>query len=166
MQGHSCLQTYGLRAIRVSCELVRVRPISVVLVAIAALTPGGALARASAAPGPVSPALVSFINSAGTLFRLAPPRAHPRLSKRAGVTDALRQSPWRDLTATGISLIKLVRTDPAAPVGSLAWLVSFESRGEGAQTSPSADFFLVAVTASKGRFIAAAHGYVSSSPTH
>ena len=142
-----------------------VRSVLALLAALAALAPGGAFASASAIPGPVSPALVSFINSAGTLFRLAPPGAHPRLSKRAGIRDALRQSPWRDLTATGISLIKLVRSDPAAPVGSLAWLVSFEYRGGSAQGSPSADFFLVAVTATKGRFIAGAHGYVSSSPT-
>jgi hypothetical protein len=145
--------------------------------AAAAVAPGEALAQASAIPGPVPPAVISALNSAGTLFRLASPGAHPRISKRAAIRDALREAPWRHVAATGISLIRLAQGAAGAPVGSLGWLVSFEpvstvgggpaptgSTPAGAQTSPAADFFVVAVTASKGHFIAAAHAYASPMP--
>jgi hypothetical protein len=113
--------------------------------------------------------VVSFLNSAGTLFRVVS-RGHSRISEQAAIRHALRESPWRPVTATGISLIRLVREGIDAPAGSLAWLVSVEPAGEagggpapsgpaGAQTSPTANFYVVAVAASNGHFIAAAHEY-------
>jgi hypothetical protein len=156
---------------------MRVRRLSAVLVFVAGLAPGGpALARASRARasttlGPVSPAVISFLNSAGTLFRVAP-RGHSRISEQAAIRDALREAPWRPVTATGISLIRLAREGIDAPAGSLAWLVSVAPVNEvgggpapsgsaGAQTSPTANFYVVAVAATNGHFIAAAHGYTA-----
>ena len=157
---------------------MRIRNLLLLLAAVVAAGLGGqALARASATAGPVSPALIRALNSAGTQFKLASHGAHSRISKRAALRDALKEAPWRDVTATGISLITLVEGTADAPVGSLAWLVSFEPIGggaggpapagpapTGAQTSPPASYFVVAVTAAKGQFIASSHGYTSSSP--
>ena len=81
------------------------------------------------------------------------------------------------MTATGISLIRLAQGAVDAPVGSLAWLVSLEPVGAvgggpapngaapgGAQASPAANYYVVAVTATNGHFIASAHSYASPMP--
>jgi hypothetical protein len=162
--------------------------------ALARALGGSALARASATPGPVSPALISFLNSAGTLFRVVS-RGHSRISEQAAIRHALREAPWRPVTATGISLIRLVREGINAPAGSLAWLVSVAPVDQvgggpapggpapggpapggpapggpapggpvGAQMPPAANFYVVAVAATNGHFIAAAHGYTGTAP--
>ena len=156
-------------------KLVGARSVLLVLVAVVAVALGGpALATASVIAGPVSPALIRALNSAGTEFRLAPHGAHPRISKRAAIRDAVRQAPWRNVTATGISLITVAIGVADAPVGSLAWLVSFEPVSAGGEPAPggpaptgaqTASYYVVAVTATNGQFIASAHGSTSSSPT-
>ena len=74
------------------------------------------------------------------------------------------------MTATGISLIRLAQGAVGAPVGSLAWLVSLEPVSEvGGGPAPSApasagNYYIVAVTATNGHFVASAHGYASPMP--
>jgi hypothetical protein len=68
------------------------------------------------------------------------------------------------MTATGISFIRLAQGVVGAPAGSFAWLVSLEpvTAPPGAQTSPADNYYVIAVTATKGHFIADAHAYTSS----
>jgi hypothetical protein len=141
--------------------------------AVALLALGTAVAaEASGQPGPVSPKVLAALNAGGKEFV---PVRHGRssISQKAAIGHALSAAPWRGC-ADGISLLRTTERSTPSAAGTRVWLVSVHptrrvmTAGGGpahrSRSSRAANYFVVAVTADHGRYVAAQDGYARRLP--
>jgi hypothetical protein len=119
----------------------------------------------SSSVGPVSHRLLLFLNSHGPMaFRLAGPRAKPKITMGVAIQDGLRHSRWHPVSMRGISLVRFAHRTRDIPAGTLGWLASIKPRKpvhDGTKISPgqAANYFVILIRARDGRFLAAEDGY-------
>jgi hypothetical protein len=150
----------------------RLRPLF--LIAIVGLIAGLAIANekaysanraASSGIGPVSHRLLLFLNSHGPMeFRAAGTRARARITRAVAIKDALHDARWHTASISGISLVRFAHRTGDIPAGTLGWLANVRPRepiydGGKASPEPAGNYFVVAIRARDGRFLAAEDGY-------